>query len=283
MERIVQGRSATLTHTFYVDGVPTNPTPDTATVTITRANGTALVPTGSVVDGGVGIVSLTLIPAETALLDTLKLTWAASFGGQSQSFVEYVEVCGGFLFTVAQAKAIPGLTTQSSANIVEARTMVETALEDACARAFVPRYSFETFDGSGSSGLLLSWPDLRVVRSVTVAGVAYTSAELALVAMRPTGLLHNNGSYWTAGSGTITVGYEHGMPYARPEITRAALILTKSWLGGQNRPIDDRAITFNATEGGTYSLAVPGRNGSVFGHPDVDSVVQRWSLVAGVA
>src|SRR5215217_5884268 len=103
MERIAQGRSATLTHTFYVDGVATNPSPDTATVAITRADGTALVPAGAVTDAGTGVVTLTLTPTETALLDTLKVTWTASFGGQSQGFTDYVEVAGGFLFSLSQA------------------------------------------------------------------------------------------------------------------------------------------------------------------------------------
>jgi hypothetical protein len=65
-------------------------------------------------------------------------------------------------------------------------------------------------------------------------------------------------------------------------VSRAGLILLKAWLVGRDRPIDERAITFNTTDGGTYSLAVPGRNGSVFGHPDVDAVVQRYNMRVGV-
>ncbi len=289
MERIHQGRSATLSHTFEVDGVATNPSPDTATVTITRADGTALVPAGSVTDAGVGVVTLTLTPAETALLDTLKVTWTATFGGQSQAFTDYVEVAGGFLFSVAQAKAIQGLTNQSTANIVAARTMIETELEGALGYSLVPRYHEETFSGERNLAL---WsraplvgnvprshiPFVTTIRSATVDGTALSTASV---------LPHSAGFYydnsWSSGYSNIVLRYEHGAKYLLPGATWVGLILAKSWLGGQNRPIDDRAITFNATEGGTYSLAVPGRNGSTFGHPDVDAFVDAHGLNVGVA
>jgi hypothetical protein len=108
MIRIVRGRSAELSYTFYVDGNATDPTPDSASVSITRADGSTLTPSASVDNSGVGVVSITLTPAETALLDTLTVTWTATFAGQAQTFVDTVEVAGDVLFTIAEARAAIG-------------------------------------------------------------------------------------------------------------------------------------------------------------------------------
>jgi hypothetical protein len=97
LQRIAQGRSATLTHTFLSGGVAADPIPDTATIAITRADGTVLAASSPATEAGTGKVTVTLTPAQTALLDTLTLTWTATFGGQSQPFVDYVEVAGGFI------------------------------------------------------------------------------------------------------------------------------------------------------------------------------------------
>jgi hypothetical protein len=42
---------------------------------------------------------------------------------------------------------------------------------------------------------------------------------------------------WAAGYGNLTIGYEHGYDFPPAEITRIALVLTKTWLGGQ-RPFE---------------------------------------------
>ncbi len=279
-----------MTHTFQTDGVAADPSPDTATVAITRADGTVLVASTPATEAGTGVVTYTLTPAQTTLLDTLTVTWTATFGGQPNAFVTTVEIVGGTLFTVAQAKAIQGMTTQTTAAITEARTLVETALEGALRYSLVPRYHEETFSGERNHAL---WsraplvgnvpgsniPFATSIRSVSINGTALSSPTDVLP--HATGFYYSSG--WPSGYSNIVVRYDHGAKYLLPEATRVALILTKSWLGGQNRPIDDRAITFNATEGGTYSLAVPGRNGSSFGHPDVDVVVDRYNLNVGVA
>jgi hypothetical protein len=283
LERILQNSNQTIGQPFHEDGVIVDP--GTVTVTITREDGTVIAADQATSGSGAAVRSVNLTAAtHTGLLDRLRLDWDSATKG---TLTSYVEVVGGFLFSLAQLTALkPSAQTWTAEQMADTRTLVETALERACSRAFVPRYTRETLSGTGTTDLNLSWPDLRAIRDVTVttAGVAtaYTEAQLALLAVNPSGLAYNT-SYWTAGTANVTVGYEHGLTSPPPEVTRAALILARSWLGNQNRPIDDRAITFNATEGGTYSLAVPGRNGSHFGMPDVDSVVDRWNMAVGVA
>jgi hypothetical protein len=287
MERIVRGRSATLTHTFYSAATATDPSPDTATVTITRADGTALVTAASATEAGVGVVTYTVTPAQTALLDTWTVTWTATFGGQSQSFIDTVEVAGDVLFTLAEIRAVTPINdtvNYLTADILDVRTTVEQAIEQACGVAFVPRYALERYSGDGSNALQLRHVLPSSIRSVTITGTAFTAPQLADLTMAPGGAIYSTLTYFTWGQNNIVAGYEHGYQDAPMEIRRAALALAKMWLVGRRNPIDDRAITFNAgADGGTYSLAVPGRAGSSFGHPDIDVAVDRYSRVSLIA
>jgi hypothetical protein len=287
MDRILQGVASTIQVELTRDGTPEDPAPDSATVQIVRWSDGTTVYSGAAIDIDVppGVFAHTLSPTDTALLDRFTATWTFTFDSFVQTVQTVVEVVGGFLFTIADARANPALTnttTYPTASIVAMRTTVEDALEHACSRAFVPRYTRETFSGTGTTTVVLSRPDVRSIRSVTVAGTAYTAGDLANVAFSPSGELYSPLG-WTVGASNIVVGYEHGMPYTPPEVSRAAITLAKMWLVGQRNPIDDRAITFNTTDGGTYSLAVPGRNGSVFGQPDVDAVIGRYDMTVGIA
>jgi hypothetical protein len=287
MQRIVRGRSATLTHTFYSSATATDPSPDSATVTITRADGTAVVTAASATEAGTGIVTYTVTPAQTALLDTWTVTWVATFGGQPQSFIDTVEVAGDTLFTLAEIRAVTPINdtvNYLTADIVDTRTAVEQAIEQACGVAFAGRYALERYSGDGSNVLQLNHPLPSSIRAVTITGTAFTAPQLADLTMAASGAIYSTLTYFTWGQNNIVVGYEHGYQEPPMEIRRAALLLAKMWLVGRRNPIDDRAVTFNAgADGGTYSLAVPGRNGSSFGHPDIDVAVDRYSRVSMIA
>lgn len=281
LQRIMRANSATLTHTFYVDGVATNPAPDSATVTITRDDGTAVVTAQPTTDTGTGTVSYTVTPTQTANLDIWLVAWTATFGGQSQVFTDTVEIVGGFLFTIAQARAVKPLdnaTAYPLAAIVETRTLVEQALEDACGVAFVPRYTREVFDGAGMSTLLAHRPLVTALRAVALDGAAVSTTDLATIHGNVNGRLYYPAT-WITGYGNYSVAYEHG--YDRPplRITQAALLLAKNWL--VKGPIDDRTTAFS-TEDGTYSLSTPGVRGSNTGIPEVDAAIMEYSMRAGI-
>src|SRR4051794_38233928 len=106
MDRVQKGSSVTITHTFTVDGVATDPSPVTATVEVVRDDGSVVVVAGaSTVHVGTGKFTFTLTPTHTALLDILTARWTATFAGQPQTVETQVEVVGGFLFTLADARA----------------------------------------------------------------------------------------------------------------------------------------------------------------------------------
>jgi hypothetical protein len=280
MLRIVRGLSATLSHTFYVDGVATDPSPDTATVTITRDDGTAVVTGAAATNAGTGVVTYTLTPAQTATLDILTVAWTATFGGQAQTFTDVVEVAGGVLFTVAQALATDGLSAKTAAQITEKRTLVEELLENACGVAFVPRYGKTTISGNGRSTIMLP-PRTTAIRSVTLDGVSIGATALATIKVLASGEVYYP-SWWTAGYANYEIAYEHGYSDGPERMAAGDAALTWAKMLLLSGPIDDRA-TGTATEFGNITLATPGMRGSVSGIPSVDQFIQSYNLSVCVA
>jgi hypothetical protein len=281
MQRIIQGQSATLRYTFYVDGVPTDPSPDTATVTITRDDGTDVVTASAATEAGTGVVTFAVTPLMTVDLDRWTVGWTATVGGQSQTFTEIVEVAGGVLFTLAQARAMLPLNntvTYTSAMVLEARTMVESALEDACGVAFVPRYDRRVFSGSGRTTMLLP-PRTRAIRLVSDDGTDIGISGLASMRFLPTGELYYP-SVWSWGYGNLEIAFEHGYDYPPPRVSQAALLWCKNFL--VKGPVDDR-MTSIVSEDGTFALSTPGMRGAMVGIPEVDAVIQQYSMVVGIA
>lgn len=262
MERIVQGRSATLTHTFYVDATAADPSPDSATVVITRvSDGSTLTGIGTVDTSGVGTATVTLTPAHTALLDTLNVVWTATFGGQSQTFTDIVEVAGGYLCDLAELRApFTSTTAYPTAKLADIRTEAEQRLEKACGRAFVPRYKLERQSYNG--GWITTKPDLRTVRSLTVDGTVYTADDIAnLTLENGIGWVSLNRYGWGCRSSLpITIGYEYGLDYPDADITRAVLLAAQEIEGvGSARPgvqsqtADNMSVTYFTSSGDSFA------------------------------
>lgn len=276
MQRILVDTQATLTTTFEVDGTPTDPSPATATVVVTRDDGTEVY-NGAATRTGTGAFSYTLSAADNDQFDILTVAWTSSLG----TLTSMTEVVGGFLFTVADARRLKPLqdTVKYPADrIIEARTLAETALEDLCGVAFVPRYTRETFSGNGSTTLLLR-PRATAIRSVTSDGTVYTTTEITGLVPQQTGAIYNP-NRWTLGYGNLSVGYVHGYASPPPRVSQACLLLAKNWL--VDGPLDDR-MTSMSTEDGTFSLLTPGLRGSFTGIPEVDACVQTYGLAVAVA
>jgi hypothetical protein len=276
LERIQQLTPGTLSQQWYEDGAAVDP--GTVTIGITRADGTVLVAAGAATTGtGTAARTYNLTTTHTALLDALTVTWTSTLKG---TLISYVEIVGGFLFTISQARGLPPLnntTTYPTATLLEMRTTVEQAIEDEYGTALVPRYRLETFSGDGTRTLRLRDP-VRTIRSATVGDTALTAGNIADLTTNYGFVV---GYTWTAGIGNIVVGYEYGLDSPPPRIAMDAIRLARQWLVGG--PVDDRASTFSSTEGGTYGLLVPGRGGSIFGLPDLDSAIQSSPYRLGVA
>lgn len=274
MERIAQGRSATLTRTFSF--TPTG----TPTVALTRVSDGSPV-TASAMTGSGASWTYTIPASSNTQLDTYVVTYTATTGGEAQTFPDYIEVAGALLFTVDEARDLAPLNDTSKypdEKITAMRTTVEDAIEEEYGTALVPRFRRETFNGSGTTMLRLRDP-VRAIRSASVGGVDLSVAELAAITTQH-GFLA--GYTWAAGIGNVSVDYEYGLDRPSERLKMDAILLARQWL--VSGPISDRALGVAAPDGGfSFGVAVPGRNGSFFGFPDLDAVISSSPYRTGVA
>jgi hypothetical protein len=284
VERIVRGRSATLTKVFST--APSG----TPTVAVTRVSDGTVVTVGGVT-GATDTWSYTIPASSNTLLDTYTETWTATVGGTAQSFIDHIEVAGDVLFTLAEARAVKPLEvtgTYTDAKIQDMRTLVEQAFEAALGYALVPRFKLEMFTPDGGAAL---WsrvplvgnvpgtgiPFVTSVRSAVIDGTAITAAD---VIPDTIGFVYDNG--WGSVRRSVVLGFEHGAQYPPERIRRAALFEARYRLIQANSPTDDRAVRLD-TEQGSYALQQPGRGGQHMYLPESDACCQDYGLNAGVA
>jgi hypothetical protein len=276
IQRVLQGRPARISATFTdIYGAAADPAPDSATVTLVRDDGTVIFSDRAAANGAAGEFTTDLTPSDTADLDWLYAQWTAHAAGVDQTITTRVEVGGGVLFTLAEARRDEQLSDEAefpTDAILRERVAAESDIEDACRRAFVPRYRRETCWGVLNGRLALR-RDLRRLRWVKVDGTLLTSDQLAAVrTLAPRRLLLPVRGL----AQRVDVAYECGDDTSPARGRLAALILARSRL--VDGPITDRA-TATQTDVGTITLATPGVRGSTFGIPEVDAFVNDHEYV----
>jgi len=255
------------------------------TVHVQKADGTDVLAAGTATSsGGTGIRTVGLTAAQTATLELLTATWADA--GDSSTHTTYVEIVGGYLFTVAEARASdptladPGRYPASL--VVAKRREVDEEFSWICDQAFTRRYRRVAVDGSGGRELRLPDNTLRAVRSVRVyddtrsSYTAFDAGELAELTVHEDRLVERPpGKVFPWGRGNVVVEYEHGWDRPPEELKRAAITRLRYLLNAARSGIPDRATSFTSTEAGTFRLdtARPRRTG----FPDIDAVLGRWS------
>jgi hypothetical protein len=253
VDRIQLGQSGTLNASWERDGELWDP--GTVTVTIaSQRTGSQLV--SGVAASGTGTAGRTLVltPSQTSALDYYTISWTSSEDGSV--LTTYADIVGGFLFSVAQARARSPLgdtTNYPTEAILYYRTLAEAALEDICGVAFVPRFSQTKARIVGAGMLEVSRRYLTNVVNV------YTTTNDGLQVL-PTlsGLRIENGgtiwmpAYWNFWAMPIVVAYEHGYNETPFRVSRAALELAKRWL--IESPWDERMTMFRSREGGEVDI-----------------------------
>lgn len=290
-EQVLRGSAATITATFRdQDGDAAEPA-GTVTVGIVDETGATVVAAGTATtSAATGVRSYTLTPAATATLRVLVATWTDG----TQSTTTRTEVVGGYYASVRTIRESDPVLEDSrkypAAAIVAARRTVEAEFEDYCGVAFVPRYRRVRLNGSGREELVLPDTELRSVRSVREYDTdnnfeTYTAGELAAIPENPAGLaVRTDGEIFERGDRNVVVEYEHGYDRPPQDILEAFFLRVRDVLNRSNRGVPDRATTFTSDVGGTYSLLVAGRGGSITGIPDVDVALRRHSRkVPGIA
>jgi hypothetical protein len=283
-EQILVGTAATITGRFYdQDGDLAEPA-GTVTVGVVDEAGATVVAAGTATTtGSTGVRTYTLSASATSEPRVLVASWTTG----TVTVTTRVEVVGGFYASVRQVRdsdpVLDDPRKYSSAQIVVARRAVEREFEDYCGVAFVPRYRRVRLDGTGRYELVLPDAELRSVRSVREYDEdnvfeAYTATELAAIPASRAGVaVRTDGEIFERGRSNIVVEYEHGYDRPPADVLEAFMLRVRDVLNRSNRGVPDRATTFTSDVGGTYSLLVAGRGGSITGIPDVDVVLKRYA------
>lgn len=276
--RVLQTAPETLTHTFTVDEVPTDAAAG-VTCTLKRLDGTTVTSGAATHPGPTGQYQFA-VPGQ-AQLDTLTLDWAGTFGGGLVTMRDYIEVVGGFLFGLPEARAVKpplSVTTWPTQVLAEKRVETEDECEGICGQAFVPRFARVAVQGRGRRELVLPSLKVRTVRAVTVGGVAWGAMDVSGITPTESGVLTRLfGSPWPAGQ--IIVEYEYGGDFVPPGIRTAAMLRFRHRLTLSDTTVPYQALSFRIADGGVYRLSSPSKDKT--GIPEVDAAYARHTLDAG--
>lgn len=292
LDWVLRSTPARLSVTFYGDETPLD-ADGAVTITITKADGSVLVSaagTTHVTPADSGTYTFDLAPQVD--LNVLTCVWTGTFSGSPVSITTGVEIIGGQLFTLAEGRAsdsaLSDVNKYPISALIDARVQVTEEFERACKRSFIPRYRREVVDGVDTNGRMLLLDKADPIRLLSVkvredddTVTTWTAPEIATLTLDRQGeVARNDGDVWpTYYDNNITVEYEYGLLRVPAEIKRVALIRFKSLLVQKFTAIPDRATSWTAEGGGTFSLATPGRSGYITGIPEVDAVLNDYYVV----
>lgn len=290
-EQILAGAAAMLTASFRdQDGDLADPS-GTVTVGIVSGDGSTVVAAGTATtNAGTGLRTVALPAASNLVPQLLTCSWTNG----TVTLTTTVEVVGGYYASTKQVRDSDDVLADTrkypAATLVAARRSVEVEFEDYCRAAFVPRYRRVRLDGSGDEEQLLPDPYVRTVRSVRIYDTdgnytAFTAPELAAIQVNDSGIIYRtDGDTFDRGEQNIVVEYEHGLDQPPADLADAFMMRLRDVVNRAHRGVPDRASTFTSDVGGTYSLLVAGRGGSITGIPDVDVALRRHSRrIPGIA
>ncbi|MFJ5542425.1 hypothetical protein [Micromonospora chalcea] len=261
MARYLAGRAVNLTHTFLDD--ETALTPETVTVTVTRAGATTATTTGAATRAGDVYTYSAGMLAEGVYL----VRWD---GGATAVDLVPVEVTGGPLFTITELRdSDDELTAQrfGTAQVRNVRDVVESEFQRITGRSFTPRTAFLAAADTPSPGGLLPFYD---VRSVAVVGGVDAGSVL------PVDRLGQFAYAPEIPADATGVEVAYGFTTTPPGIRRVGMLYARWLLMAERSGIPDRATSFQPADGGTYTLSTPGRAGAETGIPDVDAVLKGY-------
>ncbi len=260
-------------------------TPATIAGELVNQDGDPITPSAPVTVGVVDLAGAVVLPPGTATstpttaptVRTVELPPAAQVGlyvatwtdGTSSS-TTIVEVAGRHYAGPRAIRASdPSLSDPASypdARLVQARRAVEDEFERVIGYALVPRAGVVETRVSGAPALVLPHLEVRSIRSATLDGTAIDTE------LDPEPGVVTFAGY--AATGLLRIVYTHGLDRPSGEALEAFYTRARDVLHRDNRGLSDRTTTFTSDVGGTYALAVAGRNGSMTGIPDVDVVLR---------
>lgn len=268
IDRILIGSTPSIKATITVGSGAVNPSPDAATVSLYRADGTPLVVAATATDGGEGIFTYPLLAAHTSLLDTLHAVWTFTLNGIQQSRSTFHEVVGGYLCTLAQlADIYPNDTDEE---LADKRTLLECRLEGALNYAAVPRYIRESHMPRRNS-VDLAWGRVRRLRDITIDGMPWATESVANSNFSPNGTVYYVPLMRLGGAASI--GYEHGDDYPDGNVQEAMMLIAEETYGSAIGSFDTRVVRREA-DGQAITYASPSLSGGQFTTPALNALVK---------
>lgn len=267
---------ATIVFRFTIDEDLTDPDGLAATVVVKDHAGTQ-VASGAATQIDVGVYRFRFIPTGGPAVYTVVCSGA--FAGDAVSLTETVEVVSHRLFSLAELRAVETRfsdRTKYPTDMLETvRVETEDEAERIMCRSFFQRYADIVTVGDGGSKL---WVDSLPLVSVSSAKARDLDITAVTIAERLGYLFRTDGGTWPTVINSIQLGIIYGESQVPTDLARAAITRARTRLTDFNSHIPDRAVSFSAAEGGTYTLATAGRAGYETGIPDVDAVYKRYSF-----
>lgn len=273
--RVLRTAQVVLSHTFYVDESPTDAT-GPVTYSIKRLDGTVVGSGSATGPAPIGTYTAT-VPAQSNV-DILTFDWTGVISGSTVTARDYIEVVGGYIFGLAEARAMPPVLDSlkyPTAMLARKRISVEQECEAICGQAFVPRFARVSVP-AGRATLTLPDINIRVLRGITVDGVAQSLTGLAV---SESGVV--SGGYWASRTPqpAVIVEYEHGWEYPPEDLREAAMLRLRSRLSMGDTGVPQRALSFSVADGGVYRLSTPSKQRT--GIPEVDGPYERYTCDPG--
>lgn len=281
---LLRGYAETLSATFMLDETPVDA--GTVAVSVTDQSGT-VVSAGAATAAATGVYTYAL-PAQMAL-GPLVVTWTGTLLSQTT----HEEVIGSPLFNLpdlrAADKAFADTAKFPTAALRSARDTVADEFARICGRSFVPKGAAYTTFLDNTGWVLLPDSDVTKLVSVTIDGTAQDLTTLFLEGLGkitgfPDALKTGFYQLWDGTFGmAVTPGktivtYEYGFTSVPDDLYRAAVQRARFILASFASGIPDRATSFVAVEGGSFTLATPGSGVWQTGIPDVDAVLARYNV-----
>ncbi len=278
--RVQQRTSAVISWSpVDADGEPAVTDPGVVTVTITRADGTALYTNAATSGAGTAARTYTLTATDTSLLDNLTATWKVA--GVTVG-VTYVEIVGRYYFTIGEMRGLePSLsdpTKYSFVDAIVAREEVETSFESWTNMAWVPRFSTITIPAGSSilDGDVHAVTGVRWARTHTDTDTytVLTAAELAELRGTSAGTIE--GVFW--GGTHAVLGIELGRKEPPIDLKNAAIRYARYVLNRNKSGVPRRAETMTTPDGISIGFRRAGTEWAPTGIEDIDEVLRRVDI-----
>lgn len=191
-----------------------------------------------------------------------------------------VEVVGGFLFTVTEARNsdefLRDPAEAPAAEILHYRDVVEQEFQQITSRSFTTRVERRRFLSDGSGEFFALLPDAQAIESVEIEGVPV--ADLTGWHVSRLGVVTAPNRTVAPVGVPVVIAVRYGYSPAPPDVKRVAMVRLRFLMAAEQSGIPDRAVTWQPDDGGTFRLATPGAGKWRTGIPEVDSTLSDYSL-----